>query len=401
MSMNHHNTKVAFFGSRLLNTPFWAMFNMIPFILLKDLGASVLQITLLFTLKPAVSLFSMYWIGKINRRPDRLVKNIIGASLIGYLPFFFFPWAQSPWFFVFAFGLYMTMARGAIPAWMEILKRNMPGSSRTRIFAYATAVCYIGDALWPLFFCTLMDNYSGAWRWIFPITATIALLAIFLQLRISVPKEGVVESSGNWTDPWKNALDLIKKRPDFSRFQIGFMLGGSGLMILHPALPGFFMERLQLSYTELGLAITVCKGVGVVLASRFWARLIHKIDIYRFNSLVTLIAVIFPICLILSSYQMVWLYFGYILYGVMQAGSELSWNMSGPIFSRDEDSSVFTSVNILTQGIRGSVVPLIGGLMCSYFYPEAVMFAGMALCGLATVSMQWVSRNTEAVRLAE
>ena len=37
----------------------------------------------------------------------------------------------------------------------------------------------------------------------------------------------------------------------------------------------------------------------------------------------------------------------------MQAGSELSWNMSGPLFSKQEESSSYTSVNIVTAGIRG------------------------------------------------
>ncbi len=400
----HRRTREAFLGTRLLNTPFWALFNMIPFILFKDLIASDIQIVSVVALKPAVSLIALYWIGLILKRQDRLRRYIMFSHLLGYLPFFFFPFISSPWYVVFAFGFYMTMYRSSIPAWMELLKLNVPGSSRSRIFAFGTAAAYIGDAIWPLLLGYLLDMYHEAWRWVFPLTACVSLLSIWLQSRITLDisheqaddpnKSTFLNLFGN--KPWASAKELIFRRPDFMQFQIGFMLGGAGLMIIQPALPQFFMGTLDLSYMELGVAITLCKGIGIALASQFWAKLIHKIDIFRFAALVTAIAAIFPLCIFISQFHIGWLYFGYILYGMMQSGSELSWNMSGPIFSKEEDSSAYTSVNILTQGIRGLIIPAVGGILLSLFGPFSVLGMGVIFCLQATLSMYLFSKKALA-----
>lgn len=398
-------TRLAFMWTSILNTPFWAIFNMLPFILYKDLHGTPLQITTIIVLKPAVSLIALYWSSWIEKRKDRLISNLIWARVLAHLPFFFFPFVDNPWFFVASFGLYMVLARGTVPAWMEVLKLNIPGISRERIFAYGSAFGYIGNAIIPFILGSLMDDYSQSWRWIFPITALISLSAVVFKSRIPIaldatdPKKAV--SSISWKQqllkPWKSAWELIKRRPDFARYQLGFMLGGSGLIIMQPALPIFFMDGLHLSYTELAVALTLCKGIGFAMTSPTWARLIHRMDIYRFNSIVTAFAFIFPFCLIAAQWNLSWLYGGYLLYGVMQGGSELSWHLSGPLFAKDEDSSVYTSVNVLSIGLRGCVVPVIGSLLCNSFHPVSVMVIGGALCLLATLRMSSYSRQARFV----
>lgn len=395
---NYKTTRLAFLGTRILNTPFWALFNMIPFILYKDLQASSAEITAVIILKPAVSLIALYWIANMVKRKMKLLGHVVCSHFLGYLPFFFFPFIEDPWFVVASFGFYMTMYRGAIPAWMEILKLNMPPEKRTRIFAIGTTCGYVGDALWPLLFGFLLDGYFQAWRWIFPASALVALLAIFLQLRLRVDQNGEEVARSKAGSPWKEALGLLKRRPDFTRFQIGFMLGGAGLMVMQPAFPQFFMGTLQLTYTELGGAIVLCKGIGIALASPLWARLIHRIDVFNFASRVTFLGVLFAGCCMAAKTHLAWLFGGYILYGVMQAGSELVWNMSGPIFSKDEDSSRYTSVGIMMQGLRGCFIPLIGGILTSSFSPFLVMALGAFLCFIATLQLQGASRSEIVLR---
>ncbi len=394
----HLRTRSAFMWSRVLRTPFWAIYTMLPFILFKDLQATPFQIAVVVALKPMVSIISMYWSAFVNERRDRLVSNIIWAGILGLLPFFFFPYFESPWFFIFSFGFYMMLHRGVIPAWMEIMKLNLPQESRGKIFAWGSALGYLGDGILPFLFGGLLDGYFQAWRWIFPATALIALLPIFLQARIPVRIEMVNRrEKGSFSSqlilPWKNAWELMKNRIDFRRFQVGFMLGGAGLMVMHAVLPAFFMGVLELSYTELAIALTLCKGIGFAVTSQFWAKWMPRVDIYRFSSVVTLMAFLFPLCLIAGQAHLVWVYIAYIVYGIMQAGSELSWNLSGPIFSGDEDSSVYSSVNVVTVGLRGCIAPGFGSLLVLYLSPGSVLLVGGFLCLLAFVSMSAYSRT--------
>jgi len=404
-------TRAAFVWTSILNAPFWAVFNMLPFILYKDLHATALQITIIIILKPAVSLIALYWSSFIERRADRLLANIIWARAIGHLPFLFFPFIDNPWYFIAAFGFYMALSRGTVPAWMEILKINIPNNFRGRVFAYSNAISHVGAAIIPFALGGLMDGYAQSWRWIFPVAALISLGAILFKLRIPalmqksddieqnsvIPSPSLNQQLVNFRQqmlkPWKSAWKLICRRPDYTHFQLGFMLGGSGLIIMQPSLPVFFMDKLDLSYTELAVALTLCKGLGFAISSSSWSRLLNKIDIYRFNSWVTLLAFMFPLCLLAAQGSLIWLYGGYILYGVMQAGSEMSWNLSGPLFAKDEDSSVYTNINVMSVGLRGCFVPIIGSILAYFFHASGVMLIGSALCFVAALCMAYYSRQ--------
>lgn len=364
---------------------------MLPFILYKDLHATPFQLAVLMALRPIVSLLSMYWSAAVNQRHDRLISNIMWARGLGYLPFFFFPFIQNTWFFIFAFGLYMMLAAGIVPAWMEILKINIPGKQRERVFSYTQAFGYMGGGLLPFILGWILDGSFEAWRWMFPLAAGIALIASIFQWRILIP---ATESShptpssspfDHVLEPWKNAWNLINSRADFRRFQIGFMILGSGLMLIQPALPVFFVDALHLSYTELAIAITLCKGIGFALASPLWAKWIHDMNIYRLCSYIAGVACLFPLFLIFAKGELAWLYVGYLIYGIAQSGNELIWNMSGPLFAKEKDSSLFSSVNVVAIGLRGCFIPALGSLLLSTFNSSWVMMIGGFICLIATL----------------
>jgi hypothetical protein len=328
----------------------------------------------------------MYWGAFVNKRPDRLLSNVIWAGIIGHLPFLFFPFIYSIPYVLFASAVYMTMLRGVVPGWMEIFKLNLPGAEKQKVFSTGSIISYVVGAVFPLVIGPLLDHYLLSWRWIFPISALIGMSAIFFQKQIplewrEIKKTAKPTLSHRLGDPWKNAYHLLKTRPDFRAYQIGFMLfGGCGLMIMQPALPQFFIGNLCLSYTELSIALTLCKGVGFALTSPLWARGMEKIEMFRFNGLITLFGALFIVILLSASWQVAFVYLAYFMYGVMQAGSELSWHLSGPQFALDEDSSIFSNVNVLTVGLRGVVIPQIGSLMCLIGNPILILLVGAISC---------------------
>ena len=227
------------------------MYAFLIFILSKDLHATYFQITCLIALKPVVSLFSPYWSALIHKRPDRLRSNVVFATFIGHAPFFFFPLIDSPWFIIASGAFFLLMKRGIIPAWMELLKRNLPENRRQRTFSSGSILSYTGAALLPILFGFWMDVEPGSWRLLFPLTSLLSLAGTLFMIRVPVPKAPKEKTSFNLKEtlqrPWKNSWHLLKTRPDFTRFQLGFMLGGGGLMIMQPALPTFFISELHLS----------------------------------------------------------------------------------------------------------------------------------------------------------
>ena len=387
-------TRGAFLWTRILSTPFYVLFTLLPYILYKDIGASLLQVTSIIILKPAVSLIAPYWSVAIYKRPDRILSNLCWANVLKFLPFLFIPLIDSSEYFTLASMIYLILERGVIPAWMELLKLNISGSERVRVFAYSQALDYLGIAFFPLAFGWLLDLYPGSWRLFFLITAAIGMLSTLVLFRIPKCAADKLPSLLLWKEtliqPWKQSWELVRTRPDFARFQLGFMLGGGGLMVLQPALPVFFTDTLNLSYTELALALSFCKGIAYALTTPFWVRLFAKLDTFRFLTVVLFLCALFPLILLSTQYHLSFLWAAYLIYGVMQGGSELAWHLSCLSFSGESDSSPYSQTNVLAQGIRGAIIPYLGCCLCQLAGAHVTLLAGTLLCFVAITQTKQV-----------
>jgi Major Facilitator Superfamily len=391
-------TTSAYLWTRILGAPFWAIYNILPFLLNNEIGLTPFQFALIVTLKPLVSIFSIYWSAAFASRPDLLVRNIIIAGILGHLPFLFCPFFDNAWYYIASFALYMMLARGVVPAWMEILKRNLPSIVREKVFAKASLCGYLGNGIVAVGLGWFLDSHHEAWRWVFVFTASLSFLSILFQLRI--PMQNIelkpVSDEHQLLKPWIQSWNILRDRPDYRRFQVGFMLGGMGLVLMQPALPIFFKEMLHLNYTELTTALAIFKGVGFALSTASWTKLINRIDIYKYSGIVTLFACLFPVLLYYAQYHIFLLYAAYTAYGIMQAGSELSWNLSGLIFAKKEDSIHYSNVNILAVGVRGAIVPALGSLICFFYDPLMTLVVG-GLLSLAATERMFAYGRAEAL----
>jgi hypothetical protein len=399
-------TQLAFIAMRLLGTPCWCLLNMLVFILYKKFHVTPLQIAILIALKPASSLLSPYWSQAIYQRPDKLMSNLLGANFLRHLPFLWIPWINSPWYIIFAFGVYMTLTRATIPTWMEIFKHHLPDSKREKMVGYWSTIDFCGMALFSLALGFLLDSYPQMWKWLFSLTAALGIFSnafltgdFFQNISVPLPKmtksflaEGT-KIKENLFKPWKRVAQLLFNHKDFAIFQMGFMLAGGGLMIMQPALPKIFVDNLHLSFTEMGLAIAFCKATGVALTNPLWTRLFRRINIFSFSALVTFFAAVFPFLLLATHWDLKFLYLAYLFYGVMQSGSEMSWHMSGLIFAREKDSSLFSMTNVLTVGIRGCIIPILGSLLLPYTQPLGIILLGALLCCLASCHFFFYTRR--------
>ncbi|MBX9743766.1 MAG: MFS transporter [Chlamydiales bacterium] len=374
--MNEKITGRALVWSNLLSEPLFTLYGFIIFILYKDLGASAFLISLVTMLKPVVTILSFYW------KASCLRKNVLWAGFFMRAPFLLCPWVDSAWFLAVAAVNYMFFYRAAIPSWVEILKRNMP-ATRDRMFAISSALGYIEGVGLSLAVGNLLDLDSGLWKVCFFGASLIGLCSLWVQSKIPVASSEKREKV-SWKEllikPWRDSLQLIRDRPDFARFQWGFMLCGFGIMLIQPALPIFAVDDLKISYLEMAVALSIAKGLGFALSSPFWSRWITRVPVDQLASVVFLIVGLFPVCLALSLFSSWWLYGAYFLYGIGQGGSHLVWNMSGPVFSGGEDSSRYTGVNVVLAGIRGAVGPSLGGFLAVTCGPVAVLTIGSLCC---------------------
>jgi len=353
-----------YLATHLLDAPLFAMYSMLAFILSKDLAASSLQITVYVSVKPLTALLSAYWNDAF--RAQTIERNLTWLTFLACVPVLLFPFAESVWFFIFGFVTYFIADRAAVSGWMELLKQRIPEEARGWAVSKCSLCMYLAGGLVPLLAAPWMDRGVLNWRWLFFALACVSLLRLLLIWRAS---RGVAlysapeKSRTSLLGPWKRAWAVLKRRPDFAYFQLIFLFGGTGIILMHPILPKFVNKVLHLSYTDLALAFAFAKAMGYICSARIWAWAVKRIDIYRFCALVAAFAALCLFLIPFSTHSVLVLHIAFFIYGVMQGGSHLGWQLSGPAFSGQEVSTSYTGVSVMAIGLRGVFAPLLGAVL--------------------------------------
>lgn len=400
--LQENSMKRALFWSNLLSEPLVILYGLVPFIACKYLGASAFLISLLAMLKPVMTVFSFYWGANLKVRPSKLKSNVMWAGLWMRFPFLLCPFFDSAWYLVFASVSYMFFYRASSPAWMEMLKVSLGEKERRKTFSLSSGLAYAEGVVLSLAVGTFLDGNPSYWKFLFPITAMIGLFSLVLQKRIVLPpfSERIQRSSSVrefLTHPWKESFSLLKKNREFASFQWGFMLAGFGLMFIQPTLTLFAVESLKVNYLEMGAAISVAKGLGFVLSSPVWSSRLGRHSLSKVASIVFLIIGLFPMVLLLSLGGIFWLYLAYFIYGIGLGGSHLVWNLSGPSFSKEEDSSSYTGAGVLFAGLRGCIGPSLGGGSLVLFGPLVTLGLGATFCLYSGMSLYKKCRSQKII----
>lgn len=364
-------TKWALLWMNLSNEPFVVLYAILPFIFRNDLSATILQISILAALRPVLPVFSFYWSANLTKRPDLLRSNLIIAWVLARLPFLFVPWFLNPWYLIFCCAVYEFFNKSGIPALIEILKINIPKDAREGAYTFYFVLSFVESIFLGLILAGFLKHYPSAWHFLCAAAALVSLSSVWIQMKVpieigNVQQIAIPSFKHRLIEPWKEAYAILRKRPDFARFQWGFMMGGFGLMLIAPSLSLFYVDILHLEHSQIVMGRSILMGVGVVLSSYFWRKALTRLSVPHLTMWILMGFGVFPLVLLLSRIDMQWFYLSFIFYGIAQAGSHVLWNLSGTLFSQEEDSSQYSRVNILMSGLRGIIAPALGGILCAY-----------------------------------
>ncbi len=380
-------TRKALLFTTLLQEPLFAMYNLTAFILKKDLKATLFCLTVFAVLKPVINIIAYFWGSYAGFRPNKLKSNLIWANFLGCFLFLFFPVLNSVWFVILASTFFIMFYRAAAPAWIETLKLNIEKDNRQKLFSWISSLGFLLAPILAFFYGKILDQSSSAWKSLFFITAIIALMKVWVIHRLpinNVDFNNIDFSKGSLKEkfilPLKTSIDLIKKDKEFSLFQLGYMLSGFGLLLIQPIIPIYAVDKLNLSHFQNSIAMLFCANISVVVFSPVWGKLLNKMSIMRLSKYLFVTAFLFIIFLIMGSFNVMWYFLAYFVFGITRAGNHILWNMSGPIFSKEKNSLKYSSVNIITLAFRGTLAPILGGILVKFTNPVNVLFLGAFLC---------------------
>jgi MFS family permease len=391
-------TKATALLMNLSDEPLVAFYAILPFILTKELHINAFELSFFLMLRPILSSFSFFWgVGLNYSKNPNLLKNNLLAWIIARIPFLFFPLINNFYYFLFASAVYQLFHKAGLPAWNEIIKRNITDKNeRHKLFSTFSIYVFIESILLGLFIGKFLDKSASNWKLIFFFAAMLSLSSIFLQMRIKVPKNNEQTNvRENFFTPFKDIFEILKKDKDFTNFQIVFMIGGFALMLITPALYIFASEELQLSHSDMTSARLILMGIGFSLTSYIWKKFIAKRSINNLAIWMIFIFGIYNFFLLLSQYNLIFFYIAFFFYGIAQAGSTLLWSFSSISFSKNQNSILYTSTNLLFLLLRGLIAPFLGSLLCYFFGAKYVLCLGLIIMFFGTVIAYRLSRKNQ------
>ncbi len=427
--------------NQILNGPNDVLFTLLIFILSKNLNATAFELMVIACLKPITSLFSFYISSILHGKPHRIRPYLMMNMFMGATSCFLFPFINHIWFYILSYAIYKISERAQKPAWIELLKSSQELTAMSKTISRGTSISFFISMLLPPILSYWLDEHY--WRYLFFIGGIFQFINLsivffkFRSLKTSKPvdetykfeiqnadlsqkqtatnfsnekiytqesttheKFSVNNIFSKFKDPLNKAWQILRYNAPFSHYLFLYFLGGAGIILMQPVLPLYYKNHLHLSYQQLTLAFSFCKGISFLISSPLWAKYMRKISLYRMNAYMNVLTSLF-VCGVLasSSFGTEWLYVGYLFYGAMQGGCELSLNMSGAIFSKKNDSTSYSSLNLLLIGVRGCICPFLGYTIFSYSNETFVFLTTLSICLIGVIYGLWLDSKYSTASL--
>lgn len=374
----------------------------------KSLGASEFQVTLLTMVMPVTLLTSIWWGRLLVGRDQRLVLWL--SAVVGSVALASGLWLESVGhLFVIFILFFLTMALQGTArnrVFQQYIASNETGGffglSQGLRMALA-AVLAAGGGWW-------MDRVDQGWKPLFLFVAVIGFISVAAMASVKTGRGDInsIRECKNWLiGPWRNVIRLLKRRPDFLRFEAAFMLYGIAFMMTLPVVPIFLVDDLALTYTTIGVAKGTIFSVVMIIAVPLFGRLFDRSTPHRLAVVMFALLSLYPTTLLLSKYaehttRLVMLYLSFAIFGIAMSGVMLLWNLASMRFSgREEDAGLYQSVHLAATGVRGLFAPFFGYLVMQTLGKNTALLTAAALWILAAAAMiaaRWFDRKTGSMR---
>lgn len=270
MKIQYPDTSLLFYGSRLFCSPLEAIYTLLIFIVSKELNASLLQLTLLASLKPITSIIAFYVTSIASRHSFQARNLLICLNMIGCLPCFMFPFVDNVWYYISSYAVFITTVRVIFPTWNQILKSKVGLHNLAGVISKGTSINYSLLIMIPLIIAHWMDQYPLLWKQLFALFGMFQVVNGIILLKLQSPLDSsvhVVHDSISIKNyllfPLQAGWKVLNEQTAFSQYLLLFFLGGMGLVMIQPILPLFFKDNLHLSYQDLALAFSFCRGLFI------------------------------------------------------------------------------------------------------------------------------------------
>jgi MFS transporter, DHA1 family, inner membrane transport protein len=265
------------------------------------------------------------------------------------------------------------------PAYTRIMQAIYPAGVRgtvmsiVRLGMVAAVLIVTPMAGWAL------DHWG--YHILFPVAALAGLLSTWYFSRLIVD-EGTLPP--RQTRPLSDLIAIVRRNRNFAIHLSAFAVFGLGALLGWPLYPIVQVDRLNLSYTQIGLLATA-QSVAWLCGFLYWGRVVDRrggLWVMRVN---LLIGTVVPLSYIFATEG--WMLLpAFVAQGIISAGVDLGLINTCIQLAEPESVVEYAVIQATVVGVRGMVAPFIGAGMVAVGLPETMIFA----IGAGLVLLSWV-----------
>ncbi|MYC21145.1 MAG: MFS transporter [Caldilineaceae bacterium SB0662_bin_25] len=351
----------------------------IPFtqVVLRRQGATVDMLALYTALLFVGSVFTSFSIVLMRRR--RTINIIVFCWLLGRSLFLLTAFVTGA-VQLMAIGIVFWLLEAfVIPAYTRVIQKIYPESGRGKVMSTVrmgrVSVILLVTPLagWAL------DRVG--YQVLFPIGALFGILATYLFTRIDLDEgELPPRQTKTFADLWQ----IVRSDRNFAVYLVSYSLFGLGGLLSWPLYPVVQVDRLQLSYSDIGL-LGLVESVTWFFSYLLWGRTIDKRGGLFVVRAIAALSIVTP--LTYMSAQSLWMLMpSAIARGLGMAGFELGRISAGIQLADPEKVTEYAAIQSTVVGLRGLVAPLVTVGLLRLGAPHSAVF----LLSVVFLVMGWV-----------
>ena len=373
------------------------VFSMMQFgevIARKSLGASEFQVTLMTMAMPVTSLTSIWWGRILIGRDQRLILWIIGIAGLLAMATGSFLVSFEHLFIMFLIYFATYALQGT--AQNRALQQHIPPKQTGGLFGLSQGLRMILAAIVSALAGWWLEIADKGWQDLFPVVSLVGLISIgaLAGIKTGMHREAAPLKIKYWMiSPLKDAVILLKKRPDYFRYELAFMIYGVAYMMTLPVVPIFLVDDLQLTYAHIGISRGTAFQLVMILAIPFFGRIFDRSTPHRMSIGAFSLLSLYPLTLLGAKFldgnlRFIMVLLSFAIQGFAISSVMVLWNLSSMRFTGPgEDAGQYQSVHIAATGIRGLFAPLLGYAVMKTFGNETALIAAAGVWLLSASAM--------------
>lgn len=258
---------------------------------------------------------------------------------------------------------------GFITVRATIWSRNYERVDRARLAGRIAAVQVLTAAGLGVTLGTVMEHDPGAFRFLFPIGAVVAIGGAWCWSRIRIRRGRAMVreelAAGRESAPSLNPADVIRVlRADtmYARFMLCMFLLGLGNLTVSAPLIVILREQFDMGY-QGGIIVANSLPLAMMpISIPIWRRLLDRVHVIRFRAIhswcFAVAAVFFLVGV--ATHTTALMYIATAIQGLAFGGGVLAWNLGHLDFAPAHRATQYMGVHVTLTGARGLLAPFVG-----------------------------------------